>query len=348
MSCITLCGCANPIGTLFKPKKKQLFVDCVINDYYFREGTDKAITEGTYTVPNSGWYIGYISSHGADISATMIYYPQGTNVICNYYKAGTQIKYQLGSNSKVQNVTGEWIEAGIVPNLNEGEQVFKAKVVFQYLGEISEPTLILTDAGFREGTQPFYKFLQNTKFADTPRVQEPQLSDIVYNATGNNTFSFYSVTEFTVPETGTYLIGSAGDDYANAFIDGKPALWLAKDNPNRSLLVSNKDAHSAYNTLLTNEVHLTAGKHTLVFWNCSPICCNISGIVAVKNPRTNEVYAYDTKYKYVRSPINCLGEVSATKFRFKADNSYPQSTTTTNSNNNVTPVSPTPAPEVIT
>lgn len=326
MQCNIQCGCANPTGILTK-RKLVRYIGCQVQDYYFDEGSNKAITNGHFTVSKSGWYVGYISSHGADISETMIYYPQGTNTIANYYNAGDTINYTLGSNSKIQNKNGEWLEAGTVSGLKDGQETYKAKAVLQYLGQIREPALILTDKGFREGVTRFNSFLENTKFNNQPRVIEPQLSDVVYNNTGNQTFSFFSVTKFTVPESKNYLIGSSGDDYANVYIDGKPALWLAKNNSSRSILTQGNNAPSAWNTLLVNEVYLTAGEHTLVFWNCSPICCNISGIVAVKDPQTNEVYAYDTEYRYIRSELNCLNEISKSKFIFKSDNSYTQNTT---------------------
>lgn len=145
------------------------------------------------------------------------------------------------------------------------------------------------------------------------------------------------IDDYYFAENGNKAV-TAGDDYANVYIDDKPAAWLAKNNASRSLLTQGAGSGSAYNRLLVNKVYLTAGKHTLVFWNCSPICCNISGIVAVKDPQTNEVYAYDTEYKYVRSELNCLGEVSATKFKFKADTSYDQSTTVQPQS---TPIQPT-------
>lgn len=325
MGCVTQCGCAYPMGVLAGLKKKNHYIDCETDDYYFDVTANKATTANSYTIPRSGYYVAYINSHGADITETMIYYPQGTNTIVDYYEKGDVINYVLGSNSKIQNKRGEWVEAGSLNN-SSGAEVYRAGIVFQYLGQISEPVLILTDEGFREGVSSFGRFLQGTNFEGQPRVIEPQLSDIVYNSTGNNTFSFFAVTKFTVPESKNYIIGASGDDYANVYIDSKPALWLAKNNPNRNLLLDNK-FNSSYNQNLTNSVYLTAGEHTLVFWNCSPICCNISGIVAVKDPDTNIVYAYDTEYKYIRSEVNCLFGIQRPKFKFKADNEYDQSTT---------------------
>ena len=325
MSCKTMCGCTNLIGLLHKLTKKEVYIGCQIEDFYFNTSTDQAVTSGSYTIPKDGWYVSYISSHGADISKVMIYYPVGTNTICNYYTKGQVINYQIGSNSRIQAKDGTWLEAGNV-GVTSGQEVNQASVVFQYIGQISEPVLILTDKGFREGVGRFGNFLSGTSFENTPRVIEPQLTDVKYDATGNVTFSFFAVTEFTVPESKNYLVASSGDDYANVYIDGKPAVWLAKNNVDRSLLTQNKGANSAYNTNLVNEVYLTAGTHTLVLWNCSTICCNISSIVAVKDPQTNQVYAYDTTYKYVRSEANCLSDIPAKKFIFKADNEYNQET----------------------
>ena len=302
-----MCGCANPIGTLNKPKK--VIIGCDTNVYRFSAVASG--TKHTFTAPKEGYYLVILAATGGDIH-TLFNRGVGVEHCLVYLNQGQSVEYSLGSDSLFKLPDGRVLKAV----RNTGSMI-EPKIAFQYLGKIKTKAWIIDN--FYGG----YNYPSELDSYAGYHVKGivPLLADIDYRNTGLNAFMYWARAEINFPTTGEYTFGAIGDDFANLYLDGVPVLLYSN--------IASRDLRGTKIKLTggTRKVKVTQGVHEVFLWNLSDAPSNIHSGMFINDSAGHKIAASDegTDWRYVRSFTDCYQGETQNVLTVAPDTPFPLS-----------------------